>query len=356
MSKGNDPVNLMLKSFLLIIVLSLLIQIEVDKELAYSPIDINTEMSPLLVRITHIDWNLTTLYKEYDSLNITLNLTIVYFKVEIEIWNPNIGNYSVEFSDSDEFSLRIEEDLDESNLELTPFWGSAQVITPRSYRPGIISKSHEYPFSLIEPNLARLPNGFYRMDLNAPKPSNSDKNVLTYGFNLTVTDEDQIIEYNSFPYGVTDFQLSYVISQCNCDSYSQWDEGTINMSVENQAMYFEQIFISWCNFEQKNFNIEAYQVGTILIIREVYTYSLITDCLCAYQIKGQLTNLEIGNYSVIFQYPTTSSKLQSRFMTLISVNTPESRTETAITPSWGIFTVTLGLFLTVSYFRKQRRE
>ncbi len=354
MKKQKYSVNKLLSIILFLIIISVIFQIRVETNLAYSDSSRKDDLKPLYVRITEIEWNLSTLYQEYDTLNITLNLTIVAFQIKIEIWNPNTNVLSLEFPDSDEFSPILQEDLEESNLNLTPFWGSLTVITPRNYTPGITTKFSEYPFSIEKPNLTRLPNGLYSISVKPPVSSSTD--ILTYGLNLTVTDTDYSIEYDEFPYETTDATLSYVVSQCNCEDYSGWEDGDVSVTTENQSVKFQQILISWCNFDKTNLQINLFQAGDILIIQEVYNFSIITDCLCAYQISGQITNIETGNYSLIIQYETGIQAPQPRFTSIIPVLISDisSVTEYGIVVGLEALTLFLGLFFSTHFLKKQR--
>jgi hypothetical protein len=354
---SENSMRILLKSVFLLIILSIFTQMRTETTTVFSTQNIQTEIAPLFARIKNIDWNMTTLYEEYDTLNITLHLTIVYFKVELEIWNPDIESQTIEFSDSEEFPLTIQEDLEESYLDLTPFWGSLPVITPRTYLLGITTKSYEYPFSIIEPYLTQLPNGEYRIDLKPPYYSNFDTSIVTYGLSLTVTEDTEIIEYDPFPYENTDAQLSYIVSECDCDGSSGWNEGNVNVTIENHSIYFEQVFVTWCNFDKNNLTIKLAQVGETLMILEEYTTTSMTKCVCAYQIFGQITNLSVGNYTLVFQYQTTVvNTTQSRFTSAIPVLLTESGPEYDIVNSWGIIISFLSLFFAKKKSSRIRRN
>lgn len=345
----------------ILIIISISIQPTVETHHAPYVVNSALEIEPLHVRITDIEWNLTTLYKEYEALNMSIHLTIVSFKVEVEIWNIGDKNQTLEFGSSDEFPLQIIPELENTSLILSPFWASLTVITPRSYLLGITDQTHEYPFSLNEPYKIRLPNGFYRMNLGTPILPPSGESVITYGLNLTVTNTDYSIEYDPFPYEklTGDAELTYVLSECN-NGYDLpgWEDGKVNITVENQIMYFDQIFITWCNFNEQNLTIEFVQVGNILQIKEEYSTLLITDCLCAHQISGKVTNLSTGNYTLIFQYETTvSGETDQRFTSTLNVGLGENQllVETGIAIGFETIPVILGSFLLVKINRKREK-
>ncbi len=350
--------SIFLKSVLMFLIVSAITQTPIKTHLITSTTGSTMDSEPLIVRITNIEWNLTTLYKEYNTLNITLNLTIVYFNVEIEIWNPSFNTKTVEFPDSDEFSPIIDENLENKSLDLTPFWGSLTVITPRNYTTGVITKSFAYPFSFEKPGLTQLPNGIYRMDLKIPTTSGTDVRINTYGLDINATDEGHSIEYDPFPYESTDINVSYMVTSCECENYSNWNEGKVNVTVENQTVYFEQIFISWCNFDKQSLEINVFQVGETLIIQEDYSSAIITDCLCAYQVVGQISNLEEGNYSLIFHYQTLTPSLQVRFTSLfpISISAGQDELSHGIVVQWELIPIFLGILFSVELFGREKKR
>ena len=160
--------------------------------------DGSDDSTTVAVRITDVNWKLSLLYEEYESLDITINVTLVEFTIEIEIWNFNETDVTIIFRDSDEFPLSIETSLSNNQLELTPYWVSLAVITNRTYSTGVLEKTMTYPFIFSDPTITKLPIGLYLLNLSSPTDTNSNLAINSYGASLTVTPSDYIIEYDEF--------------------------------------------------------------------------------------------------------------------------------------------------------------
>lgn len=161
-----------------------------------------TEESPVVARITDITWDLETIYREFENFDAIINCTVVYFTVDIEIWNRRNTNQSVAWSSCCEFPLNVTADLVDPSLNFTEWYGCCCLFWYATYPPDLTRRTVSFPFAYEKPNLTELACGVYRVDFYASIP--------TFGLNITVsesiTSSIYVIEYDPFPdnWGVVD--------------------------------------------------------------------------------------------------------------------------------------------------------
>ncbi|NHJ02919.1 MAG: hypothetical protein EAX86_12355 [Candidatus Heimdallarchaeota archaeon] len=153
----------------------------------YHPLD----SLPFSIQLTNISWTITAKTSE----------TEFNFQTEIKIENLADENVTVTFSDSGEFIIYITADFLNSSYSLAgPNIGFLQVITNRTYTPGITSRSQSFPFTINSSNLSSLPNGIYYIRIGTSHPefsSNQTKKLPfpNYGATITISETTTEIDY-----------------------------------------------------------------------------------------------------------------------------------------------------------------
>jgi hypothetical protein len=184
---------------------------------------LSTEDFPVVARITDITWDLETLYQEFQTFDAIINCTVVYFTVDLEIWNRKNINQSVPWSSCCEFPLNVTADLVDLSLNFTEWYGCCCLFWYATYSPGLTRKTVSFPFAYEKPNLTELAQGVYRVDFYAAIP--------TFGLDITVSESNTsivyVIEYDPFPdnWGVVEEDV-YISSESITDMTTQLIQST----------------------------------------------------------------------------------------------------------------------------------
>ena len=149
-----------------------------------------TDDLPLAVRLISINWT-TKAGEENTEFN---------FFTDIEIENLLDENLTVTFSDSGEFVIYITAEFQTPKYYLEgPNIGFLQVITNRTYTPGITLRSYIFPFSINSTELETLPIGTYYVRIGTSHPefySNPSKKLTIPAHGATIIVGEEITQIN----------------------------------------------------------------------------------------------------------------------------------------------------------------
>lgn len=99
--------------------------------------------------------------------------------------------------------------------------------------------------------------------------------------------------------------FTYSIEECEgtAEMLSPEEEKLQHIEISNQSLKFEQRLSTYCNASEENLKLSLHKENQKLEIRETFTADVVTKCVCPIRIKGQINNLEVGEYrlSVIFE-------------------------------------------------------
>ncbi|MFW9778153.1 MAG: hypothetical protein ACFFE8_04800 [Candidatus Heimdallarchaeota archaeon] len=303
-----------IKILSLIVLISFFIPSVIVKSSKTDPVEAQAseldEKPDIHLRLRSVTWNLLHLY----------NCTYFNFDIVYEIWNTGEVELKTSYADSRGIYISIEADWENSSMNLSRSSGAATVITPDLYPVGISTTPTTFQFAIENHILFRLPNGFYRLDFSLEEAFPTGfVAVDTYGANLTVTSTGYDLQYDPFPYSrpqlqdSTSAQLTYTISECVGGPYD-WKDGEVNVTVENDSIFFDQILISWVYFDLTQLTIKLNLYWRTLYIWEDYSTTYESDYLRAYRVSGQISNLTRSFYVITFQYTTVSNnQYETRF-------------------------------------------